>query len=104
MYHFLGIEIDTKQICKCLPNDKMQALKVELDYCAKRKRASKKQLLSLAGKLNWTAGVIYGGRVLLRRIVYVIRPLSAAKYKCVTTQRLDILLLPGTSQPSLQGL
>ena len=73
---FLGIEIDTKQMCKRLPNEKMEALKVELDYFAKRKRASKKQLQSLAGKLNWATGVIYGGRVFLRRILDTIRPLS----------------------------
>ena len=85
MYHFLGIEIDTKQMCKRLPNEKMQALKLY-------KRTSKKQLQSLAGKLDWAAGVIYGGRVFLRRVLDAIHPLSAAHHKCVISPaiRLDI--------------
>ena len=67
-------------------------MKVELDYFAKRKRSSKKQLQSLAGKLNWAAGVIYTGRVFLRRILDAIRPLSAEHHKCVISPaiRLDI--------------
>ena len=79
-------------MCMRLPNEKMEALKVELDYFAKRKSANKKQLQSLAGKLNWAAGVIYGGRVFLRQILDAIRPLSAAHHKCVISPaiRLDI--------------
>ena len=88
MYNFLGIEIDTKQMCKRLPNERMQALKVELDYFAKRKSANKKQLQSLAGKLNWAAGVIYGGRVFLRQILDAIRPHH--KYVISPAIRLDI--------------
>ena len=89
---FLGIEIDTKQMFKRLPNAKKQALKVELYYFAKCKRASKKQLQSVAGKLNWAAGVLYCGGVFLRQILDAIRPLSAAHHKCVISPaiRLDV--------------
>ena len=53
---FLCIEIDTATMVKRLPSEKMLALKAELEVFAKRKRASKRQLQSLAGKLHWAAG------------------------------------------------
>ena len=89
---FLGIEIDTVNMCTRLPQEKLAGLRVELQAFTKRKRASKRQLQSLAGKLIWAAGVVYGGRVLLRRILDAFRPLIAASHKCVLTPavRLDI--------------
>lgn len=79
-------------MCKRLPQDKLVGIRLELQAFAKRKRASKRQLQSLAGKLNWAAGVVYGGRVFLRRILNAIRPLIAARHKCVLTPavRFDI--------------
>jgi len=82
---FLGIEIDTASMIKRLPADKLLALKVDLEVFAKRKRASKRQLQSLAGKLHWAAGVVYGGRVFVRRILDAICTLRAANHKCVLT-------------------
>ena len=72
---FLGIEIDTATMVKRLPSEKMLALKAELEVFAKRKRASKRQLQSLAGKLHWAAGVVYGGKSIrpanFRRNLYI---------------------------------
>ena len=82
---FLGIEIDAATMVKRLPSGKLLALKVELEVFAKRKRASKRQLQSLAGKLHWAAGVVYGGRVFVRRILDAICTLRAANHKCVLT-------------------
>ena len=89
---FLGIEIDSRSMCKRLPAVKLTELKECLAGFSQRKRASKKQLQSLAGKLNWAAGVVHGGRVFLRRIIDAICTLSAANHKCVISQevRLDI--------------
>ena len=83
---FLGIEIDADTMSKRLPKEKLIALRSELRVFAARKRASRRQLQSLAGKLNWAAGVVYGGRVFLRRIFDAIAPLIAANHKCVLTQ------------------
>ncbi|VDI18828.1 Hypothetical predicted protein [Mytilus galloprovincialis] len=55
-----------------LPSDKLAVLKAELLAFTKRSHASKKQLQSLAGKLNWASAVIRGGRVFLRRIINCI--------------------------------
>ena len=69
---FLGIEINTLSMCKRLPDDKVLALRRELEIFSKRTRASKRQLQSLAGKLNFAGRVVYGGRVF-----------TAAGHKCV---------------------
>ncbi|CAC5385695.1 unnamed protein product [Mytilus coruscus] len=59
-----------------LPGDKLSLLKQELTDFGNRKRASKKQLQSLAGKLNWASTVVHGGRVFLRRIIDSITQLQ----------------------------
>ena len=52
---FLGIEIDSSTMELRLPADKLSLLRLELDDFKVRKRASKKELQSLAGKLNWAS-------------------------------------------------
>jgi hypothetical protein len=66
---FLGIEICSVQMQLRLPQGKLAELSTELSSFMSRSRASKRQLQSLAGKLNWAASVVYGGRVFLRRII-----------------------------------
>lgn len=58
---FLGIEIDSVNMCMRLPNAKLDQIRTELSLFENRKRASKKQLQSLAGKLNFCASVVFGG-------------------------------------------
>ena len=71
---FLCIEIDTTIMTKRLPQDKLLSLKQELQAFTRRRRPSKKQMQSLAGKLSWAARVVYGGRVFIRRIIDAICP------------------------------
>ena len=47
----------------------------------RRKRASKRQLQSLLGKLTWSSAVIRGGRVFLRRIINAIAVLKRPSHK-----------------------
>jgi hypothetical protein len=63
------------------PADKLSLLRLELDDFKVRKRASKKQLQSFAGKLNWASAVIRGGRVFLRRIIDCITSLKRNWHK-----------------------
>lgn len=65
---FLGIELNSLEMSLRLPLDKMCILRQELQSFLTRKRATKRQLQSLAGRLSWAAGVVKGGRVFLRRI------------------------------------
>ena len=66
---FLGVELDTIDMCLRLLQRKLGELHTELQQFATRHRATKRQLQSLTGKLNWAAAVIFGGRVFLRRII-----------------------------------
>jgi hypothetical protein len=77
---FLGIEIDSTMELR-FPADKLSLLRLELDDFKVRKRASKKQLQSFAGKLNWASAVIRGGRVFLRRIIDCITSLKRNWHK-----------------------
>ena len=68
-------------MCLRLPDDKLVQIREELDRFRGRKRASRKQLQSLAGKLNFCASVVYGGRVFSRRIIETINLLKADNHK-----------------------
>lgn len=78
---FLGIEIDSIAMCLRLPDEKLIQVRQELSLFQLRKRASKKQLQSLAGKLNFCASVVYGGRVFSRRIIDTINLLKEGSHK-----------------------
>ncbi|CAC5425942.1 unnamed protein product [Mytilus coruscus] len=66
---FLGVEIDSTTFELRLPSTKLEQLRQDLVDFQQRKHVSKKQLQSLAGKLNWASSVVRGGRVFLRRII-----------------------------------
>ncbi|MEW8546115.1 MAG: hypothetical protein AB2693_21555 [Candidatus Thiodiazotropha sp.] len=80
---FLGIELDFENMMLRLPKDKLELLKLELQSFQTRKRASKRQLQSLAGRLSWAAGVVKGGRVFLRRIFDKISTLKRNSHKTI---------------------
>lgn len=89
---FLGIVIDTENMTTALPSDKLQELQEMLLLFSPRRRATRKQLQSLAGKLNWACQVIKGGRTFLRRIIDTIAPLQAASHKVLLSSdfKLDL--------------
>jgi hypothetical protein len=78
---FLGIEIDSTSMVLRLPDNKLEALNLELNAFANKPRASKKQLQSLAGKLNWASSVVKGGRIYMRRIIDAICLLKRDHHK-----------------------
>ena len=69
----LGIELDTIAMQACLPDDKLAALLEELTQfshlCASQSTCTKRQLLSLIGKLAFACKVIPAGRIFLRRLL-----------------------------------
>ena len=89
----LGIELDSLSMSMRLPSDKLQGFRRELQGFLLRKRASKRQLQMIAGKLSWAAGVVRGGRVFLRRIFDQISFLKHASHKAVISpeMRKDLL-------------
>ena len=46
-----------------------------------KKRASKRDILSLIGKLNWACKVVFGGRTFLRRLINLTMPLKANHHR-----------------------
>lgn len=69
---FLGVEINSVTESLSLPIEKLNELKSELCLWKVKKKATKKELQQLIGKLNWAARVIRGGRTFLRRIIDIM--------------------------------
>ena len=83
---FLGVEIDSILLCLRLPADKLEAFRKELAHFSKLKRASKHQLQQLAGRLNWAAAVVRGGRVYLRNVINMINRLKSKRSRVCLSQ------------------
>jgi hypothetical protein len=66
---FLGVNIDSVQETLSLPADKLEILQVELCNWQAKRKATKRELQQLIGKLNWAARVVKGGRTFLRRLI-----------------------------------
>ena len=79
---FLGIGINTVNCTLVLSQEKLFKLKSKLLSFRVRKRASKRQLLSLAGSLNWSCQAVKGGRFSLRSILDTINKLKLLSHKC----------------------
>ena len=78
---FLGVELNSIDMTLSLPPEKIQVFRQELQSFLNRKRASKMQLQSLAGRLSWAASVVKGGRVFLRRIFNKIAMLRHGSHR-----------------------
>ena len=67
---FLGILLDTESMELRLPRDKLEALLSLLNsWNEKKKKITKRELLSLIGKLSFAAKVVPAGRLFLRRLI-----------------------------------
>ena len=78
---FLSIDIDSVDMKLTLPDQKVSELKELLDSYQQKRHTTTKQLQTLAGKLNWGAQVIRGGRAFLRRILDAVGTLKHPKHK-----------------------
>ena len=89
---FLGIEIDSLEMCLRLPDEKLHQVRQELAHFQGWKRVSKKQLQSLAGKFNFCARMVYGGSVYSCPVIDTINLLKASdlKIKLSCSIRADI--------------
>ena len=66
---FLGIMIDTENKVLAISPERMDDIKEELSEWSNRKSCTKRQLLSLIGKLSFSARVIRHGRKFTRRLI-----------------------------------
>ena len=65
---FLGIKIDTQLLLARLLNDKLTRIKSELLQWLKKRRATKRQILSLVGLLQHASKVVVPGRTFTARM------------------------------------
>ena len=78
---FLGIRIQSQSMQVSLPSSKLDDIKACLHNFQRKKHATKRQLQSLAGKLNYAARVVRGGRTFLRRLLNAINSLRLSHHK-----------------------
>lgn len=86
---FLGIEIDTRECVLSLGEKKLSELHAKLLAFKNRARASKRQLQSLAGSLNWACQVLRGGKFFLRRILDNISHMVGPNHKIRLTNEFN---------------
>ena len=73
---FLGIQVNSLNRTLSLPPPKLTKLKDLIHSWQLKKRCSKKELLSLLGRLNWACRVVRGGRTFLRRLIDLAKKLK----------------------------
>lgn len=84
---FLGIVLDSISMTLRLTEGRIQDLTASLVHLYQKPKATKRQLMSIAGKLNWVTQVIYGGRFHLRRLLDRISSLRMPWHRTrVTTE------------------
>lgn len=80
---YLGIEIDSQNMCITLPNMKVQKMRTLVKEIQGKKSASKKQLEKLTGLLAHCATVMKGGRTYCRRLYDLEKVASKIKSRYV---------------------
>ena len=76
---FLGIILDTQQMQARLPDDKLNRIKLQLSTWLHKRKATKRQILSLVGLLQHACKVLRSGRTFVARMYN-----TAAKVKKLT--------------------
>ena len=83
---FLGILIDTQRMELRLPPDKLKSLRQLLqEWQYGKSKVTKRQLLSLIGKLSFAAKVIPAGRIFLRRLIDLSATVKKLHYRISLT-------------------
>jgi hypothetical protein len=78
---FLGIVIDSKKMELRISEERLAAVKLELSKWIDKKTGSKRELLSLLGKLVFVSKVISPGRTFMRRLYNLTMNLKHLHYK-----------------------
>ena len=65
-----------------LPADKLDRLHALVTSFSEKDSASKRQLQSLAGSLNFACDVVHGGRTFLKRVIDCIDKLRHSSHRC----------------------
>ena len=77
---YLGIEIDSVAMTIRLPADKLQQIKAIIKQWLRRRKCTKRELLSLIGLLAFAAKVVKPGRMFLRRLIDLSTTVDSLHY------------------------
>lgn len=78
---FLGVEINSIKRQLSLPQEKLEDLNTMLSQWMNKKKATKRELQQLIGRLNWAARVVRGGRTFLRRLINLMCSLKRKHHR-----------------------
>ena len=70
---FIGVKFDSVQMSLEVTPDRLRAIQEEVSIWLGRKRASKKELQSLIGKLQFAAKCVRAGRIFISRMLETLR-------------------------------
>ena len=85
---YSGIQIDSVHRQLILLEHKISKINKALQSAINKTKLTKRELQCLAGRLNFAARVIYGGRTFLRRLIYSINTLKQPHHHTRLTQTL----------------
>lgn len=90
---FLGIVLDSASMTLSIPQSKIKEIKQCMNLFLASRKVNKRQIQSLAGKLNWITQCIYGGRFHMRRLLDSANKLRKPWHRTNVTKdmRQDIL-------------
>ena len=78
---FLGIVLDTEKMEMRISTERMHDILSELQQWLFKKRATKRQLLSLIGKLMFVCRVVKPGRIFVQRLINLSKSVSCLHHK-----------------------
>ena len=87
---YLGIQIDTEYMMISLPTEKYNKLMAQLRSWGKRRKCTKRELLSLIGTLSFAAKVVKPGRMFLRRLINLSTTISKLDHRVTLNAEADI--------------
>lgn len=88
---YLGIEIDTVEMCLRLPADRLDKLRTELLFWSKRRKATEKQLQILAGHLSHCAKIIQGANLYMHFLYGILEEARTKRKVKLTSEFHDVL-------------
>ena len=83
---FLGIHIDSNNMTVSLPHEKKEELRNKIEEFVNKKKATKRELLSLIGKLSFACKVLPAGRIFLRRMIDLSTTVKELHYHIYLSQ------------------
>ena len=83
---FLGIGFNTKQMILFLPPDKVTKILEDLQQWIDKKNASKKEVQSILGKLNFISKCVRPGRLFVSRMLNYLRSFSSGSKRVVSQE------------------